>query len=53
MKILIDMNLTPLWVQFFEKEGIEAVHWPEIGDPAAKFALSEIKFPHFRLIIEI
>ncbi|MCB9273715.1 MAG: DUF5615 family PIN-like protein [Lewinellaceae bacterium] len=35
MKILIDMNLTPLWVEYFKSGGIEAVHWSEIGDPKA------------------
>lgn len=27
MKILVDMNLTPEWVQFFATEGIESRHW--------------------------
>lgn len=35
MKILIDMNLPPLWVEYFSRAGIEAVHWSAIGDPAA------------------
>jgi predicted nuclease of predicted toxin-antitoxin system len=35
MKILIDMNLSPDWVQVFEKYGIESVHWSTIGDPRA------------------
>jgi predicted nuclease of predicted toxin-antitoxin system len=33
MKILVDMNLTPLWVPFLTEEGIEAVHWSSIGSP--------------------
>jgi predicted nuclease of predicted toxin-antitoxin system len=32
MKILIDMNLPPSWVEFLNKEGFEAVHWSRIGD---------------------
>jgi len=32
MKILIDMNLPPSWVDFLDKEGFEAVHWSRIGD---------------------
>lgn len=32
MKILIDMNLPPSWVDAFAAEGIEAVHWSSIGD---------------------
>jgi predicted nuclease of predicted toxin-antitoxin system len=32
MKILIDMNLPPSWVDAFALEGIEAVHWSSIGD---------------------
>lgn len=35
MKVLIDMNLSPLWVPFFIGAGIEAVHWSMIGDPRA------------------
>jgi predicted nuclease of predicted toxin-antitoxin system len=32
MKILIDMNLSPDWVQTFTDVGIESVHWSTIGD---------------------
>jgi len=32
MKILIDMNLPPSWVEFLTKKGFEAVHWSKIGD---------------------
>ncbi|MFB2972618.1 DUF5615 family PIN-like protein [Aerosakkonema sp. BLCC-F183] len=35
MKILIDMNLSPDWVQVFAKYEIESVHWSNIGDPRA------------------
>ncbi len=31
MKILLDVNLSPLWVQFLETNGIESVHWTAIG----------------------
>ena len=31
MKILLDMNLSPLWVPFLEAEGYEVKHWSEIG----------------------
>jgi predicted nuclease of predicted toxin-antitoxin system len=33
MKILIDMNLSPDWVQTFAEDGIGSVHWSilEIG----------------------
>jgi predicted nuclease of predicted toxin-antitoxin system len=36
MKILIDMNLSPSWVDLFVVANIESVHWSSIGDPAAK-----------------
>jgi predicted nuclease of predicted toxin-antitoxin system len=36
MKILIDMNLSPSWVEAFQGHGIEALHWSAIGDPRAK-----------------
>jgi predicted nuclease of predicted toxin-antitoxin system len=35
MKILIDMNLSPDWVDVFIKNGFEAAHWSTIGDPRA------------------
>lgn len=35
MRFLIDMNLSPDWVDFFQKENIEAVHWSQIGNPRA------------------
>jgi len=35
MRVLIDMNLSPLWVSFFAGAGIEAVHWSTVGDPRA------------------
>ena len=31
MKIVIDMNLSPHWVQFLKEAGHEAVHWSEVG----------------------
>jgi predicted nuclease of predicted toxin-antitoxin system len=31
MKLLIDMNLSPIWVDFFSLSHIEAVHWSAIG----------------------
>jgi predicted nuclease of predicted toxin-antitoxin system len=35
MKILLDMNLSPVWVAFLQQEGFEAVHWSSVGDPRA------------------
>ncbi|BAU12155.1 hypothetical protein LEP3755_26840 [Leptolyngbya sp. NIES-3755] len=32
MKILIDMNLSPDWVGVFEQNGIETIHWSNVGD---------------------
>ncbi len=31
MKFVIDMNLSPLWVEVLQAEGWEAVHWSTIG----------------------
>lgn len=31
MKLWIDMNLSPEWVQTFRAEGREAVHWSSIA----------------------
>lgn len=35
MKILLDMNLSPSWKGVFDREGIVAMHWSEIGAPNA------------------
>ncbi len=32
MKLLIDMNLSPLWVDFLHSAGIEATHWASVGE---------------------
>jgi len=31
MKLLIDMNLSPDWVQFLSGTGVESIHWSAIG----------------------
>jgi predicted nuclease of predicted toxin-antitoxin system len=31
MKLLIDMNLSPLWVQFLADSGFDSIHWSDIG----------------------
>lgn len=35
MKVLIDMNLSPDWVNVLEQNGLDVVHWKDIGDPRA------------------
>ena len=35
MRILIDMNLPPRWVDFFAKHELNAIHWSAIGQPNA------------------
>jgi len=35
MKFLIDMNLSPRWVEVFMAAGLEAAHWFAIGDARA------------------
>jgi predicted nuclease of predicted toxin-antitoxin system len=35
MRFLIDMNLSPLWVQFLAEKGFPAVHWSTVGQPGA------------------
>lgn len=32
MKLVIDMNLSPVWCTFFEQEGYKSVHWTSVGD---------------------
>lgn len=36
MKILVDMGLPPAWTETFAQNGIESLHWSEVGDPKAK-----------------
>jgi len=36
MKILVDVNFPPVWVDVFSRHRIDAVHWTSIGDPRAK-----------------
>lgn len=35
MRLLIDMNLSPRWVQTLQRVGLEAAHWSSIGPPNA------------------
>jgi len=35
VKLLLDMNLPPTWVEFLLENGTEAVHWSAVGDPRA------------------
>ena len=35
MKLLVDMNLSPSWVEALRAMGFEAVHWSSVGDPRA------------------
>ena len=31
MKFLVDMNMSPRWVDFFAEAGFEAIHWSNVG----------------------
>lgn len=35
MRLLVDMNLTPRWIQQLNDAGLEAVHWSAAGNPQA------------------
>lgn len=35
MKLLIDMNLSPRWVDYFSGQGVKAVHWSAAGSSNA------------------
>jgi predicted nuclease of predicted toxin-antitoxin system len=36
MKIVVDMNLAPLWCEFLARESrFTAIHWSAVGDPRA------------------
>lgn len=36
MKLLIDMNLSPKWVEFLADAGFKTAHWSTLGLPHAK-----------------
>ena len=33
MKLLVDMNLSPAWVETLRQGGWEVAHWSSLGDP--------------------
>ena len=35
LKFVIDMNLSPQWTGVFRQNGLDAVHWSELGDGRA------------------
>ena len=35
MKLLLDMNISPRWVDFLKTNGVEAIHWLECSAPNA------------------
>lgn len=35
MDVLVDMNLSPRWVEFLEAGGYEAIHWTMVDDADA------------------
>ena len=35
LKLLLDMNLSPQWIEALAEAGIEARHWSTVGDGAA------------------
>lgn len=36
IRLVVDISLSPTWVDVFVKQGWSAVHWSTIGDPRAK-----------------
>lgn len=38
MKVLVDMNLSPLWIPLLQQHGFEAVHWSSVGAASASNA---------------
>jgi predicted nuclease of predicted toxin-antitoxin system len=35
ISIVVDMNLSPDWVERLSRAGFDAVHWSTVGDPRA------------------
>jgi predicted nuclease of predicted toxin-antitoxin system len=36
VKIVIDMSLSPTWVEYLNAAGMQALHWSDLGDARAK-----------------
>ena len=36
MKIVLDMNISPIWENFLNNAGHDAIHWSKIGDIRAE-----------------
>lgn len=52
MRLLIDMNLTPRWVESLNAAGFEAVHWSAIGAITASDAeISEFARTHNFVVV--
>lgn len=32
MKVLVDLNLSPRWIEWLKDSGLEAEHWSRVGD---------------------
>jgi predicted nuclease of predicted toxin-antitoxin system len=35
LRLLLDMNISPLWAEYLERAGHEARHWSNVGDARA------------------
>lgn len=46
MRILVDVNLAPAWVEFLARHEVEAVHWSHIGSPLCD-AVDHVAAPEF------
>ena len=52
MKILVDMNLSPAWVDFLEANEIEAVHWSQVGaGDASDSAVMQWAVSHDQIVL--
>jgi predicted nuclease of predicted toxin-antitoxin system len=36
VKFLLDVNISPLWIDFLQSAGYDAVHWTSVGDARAR-----------------
>ena len=43
MKLLIDMNLSPDWVEVLAAERIDAIHWSKVGNAEIENHEEDIK----------
>ncbi len=52
MKVLVDLNLSPRWIEWLKDSGFEAAHWSTVGDlTASDFEIMEYAAAHDYVVL--